>query len=219
MVLPYVREGNSIIIPVTFEGPSGLVELPMIFDTGATLTTLNQDSLDAAGIVVAPDAPEITSQTAGGMRKSRVTFTQGVRIGGRRIENVTLSRCEPCADESARGLLGMNVSGRFLIMIDTEDQRLILRPRRGGQTKDIEVWLDVSAEATRFPNGESEVVLTVNNKGVQSVGRARVLVQCGQDFFGEVTNIPAKGRASTTLSLPSSAQCAAYSIELDEAEW
>lgn len=219
VVLHYEREGNSIIVPILFEGPSGPLELPMIFDTGATLTTLNQASLDALGLVIQPDAPEITSQTAGGLRTSQVTRTPGLTIGGHRVDTVTISQCEPCADEQARGLLGMNVSGRFVITIDTENQRLILRPRAGGQTKDVGPWVDLSGSAMQAPSGDVTVTLTAKNLAEQPISRVRVKINCEPAAYGEITDIPAEGSASTDVQLPGASDCDGYTIEVDEAAW
>lgn len=219
VVLNYDREGNSIIVPITFEGPNGPVELPMIFDTGATLTTLNQASLDQLGLVIQPDAPQITSQTAGGLRTSQVTRTPGLTIGGHRVQTVTISQCEPCADEKARGLLGMNVSGRFIITIDTEGQRLILRPRDGGQTKDVEPWVDLSGSALQSPSGDVTVTLTAQNLSEQPISRVKVKINCATAAYGEITDIPAGGSASADVQLPGGADCDGYTIEVDEAAW
>ena len=154
IVIPYQTIGNSIIVPVTFQGRR-TVELPMLFDTGATLTTLDASSMRQAGLSIAANAPILTTQTAAGPQRSPVTLIDAVSIGGHSVPFVTISRCEPCSDEQTRGLLGMNVSGRFLITIDTINQQLTLRPREGGQTKDVEAWLELASSATAGQTGAS----------------------------------------------------------------
>lgn len=219
LVLDYTLDGGSIIVPVTFEGPRGRVELPMIFDTGATLTTLNQESLSALGLVVAPDAPEITTHTAAGLRTSRLTLAPGVVVGGARVEPVSISLCEPCAAGEARGLLGMNVSGRFLMTIDTLQERLILRPRVGGETKDVSAWVGLDASAVQNASGVVEVTLQVQNRAARDIARVSAKITCEREYFGEVRDIGAGQEASNLVTLPTGADCASYTIEVDEAEW
>ena len=220
VVIPYTAAGSAIVIPVAFEDASGsTVTLPMLFDTGATLTTLDRASMAEVGLTLAPDAPEITSQTAGGERKSRVTLSPGLSIGGHRVDGVTVSQCEPCADAKARGLLGMNVSGRFLITIDTQAQQLILRPRAGEQTRDVEPWLEISASALQGADGRVEMTLTAQNKSHRAISRARVRVTCGVDSWVDVQDIPPGGSASTSLILPEGSSCPSYRLALDQAYW
>ena len=218
IVIHYKTAGNSIIVPIEFAG-GRTVELPMLFDTGATLTTLDQASLDEIGWSIAPDAPIITTQTAAGPQQSPVTLLSSVRIGGHTVENVTISRCEPCADTHARGLLGMNVSGRFLITIDTINQELTLRPRTGGQTKDVEAWLEMSSTATAWPDGRIDVELKALNQSPIPVGRAVMSVACDAEFEGVLTDIPPGQTTTTTISLPAGTDCTGYTVKLKEAGW
>lgn len=218
IVIPYQTVGNSIIVPVTFQG-GRTVELPMLFDTGATLTTLDADSMRQAGLSIARGAPVITTQTAAGPQRSRVTLIDAVAIGGHSVPYVTISQCAPCSDDQARGLLGMNVSGRFLITIDTIHQELTLRPREGGQTKDVEAWLELSSAATAWPDGRIDVTLTVKNRAPRRVSRAVMSVICGETFEGTLLDIGPGQRSETTLSLPAGTDCSEYTVALEEAGW
>jgi hypothetical protein len=218
IVIPYQTAGNSIIVPITFQGRH-TVELPMLFDTGATLTTLDQASLDDLGLTIAADAPIITTQTAAGPQESPVTLISAVAIGGHPVDNVTLSRCEPCRDDHARGLLGMNVSGRFLITIDTINQQLTLRPRSGGQTKDVEAWLELASSATAWEDGRIEVTLRARNRAPIPVSRAVMSVFCNIEAEGVLTDISPGQTAETTITLAAGADCANYRVKLKEAGW
>ncbi len=218
IIIQYETQGNSIIVPVTFEG-SRTTELPMLFDTGATLTTLDQASLDSLGLAIAADAPIITTQTAAGPQQSPVTLISAVSIGGHRVGNVTLSRCAACSDENARGLLGMNVSGRFLITIDTINQQLTLRPRQGGQTKDVEAWLEMASSATAWPDGRIDVTLSAKNLAPIPVSRAVMSVHCDAVAEGILSDIPPGQTGETTISLPAGADCTGYQVKLKEAGW
>jgi hypothetical protein len=219
IVIDYTLEGGSIIVPVTFEGPGGRAEFPMIFDTGATLTTLNAASLSELGLVVGPDAPEITTHTAAGLRTSRLTLASGVEVGRSRVEPVSISVCEPCAADEARGLLGLNVSGRFLMTIDTLEERLILRPRSGGETKDVSAWVELDAAAVQASGGPVEVTLRVRNRSERDIARVSAKITCERDYFGEVRAIRSGAEASKLVMLPSGADCSSYTISIHEAAW
>lgn len=218
IVIQYETQGNSIIVPVTFEGGRTL-ELPMLFDTGATLTTLDQAALDALGLRITADAPIITTQTAAGPLQSPVTLISAISIDGHQIRNITLSRCAACSNEHARGLLGMNVSGRFLITIDTSSQKLTLRPRQGGETKDVEAWLEVTSSAVVWPDGRTDVTLSGKNQAPIPVSRAVLSVHCGAVTEGILEGIPAGQTMKTTISLPAGTDCTNYTVKVKTARW
>jgi predicted aspartyl protease len=218
IVIQYETQGNSIIVPVTFEG-GRTIELPMLFDTGATLTTLDQAALDALGLRITSNAPIITTQTAAGPQQSPITLISTVSIDGHRVGNVTLSRCAACSNEHARGLLGMNVSGRFLITIDTSSQQLTLRPRLGGETKDVEAWLELASSAVVWPDGRIDVTLSGKNRAPISVGRAVLSVHCDAVTEGILDRIPSGQTRETTISLPAGSDCTNYKVKVKEASW
>ncbi|MDG1484065.1 MAG: retropepsin-like aspartic protease [Myxococcota bacterium] len=218
IVIQYETQGNSIIVPVTFEG-GRTIELPMLFDTGATLTTLDQAALDALGLRITADAPIITTQTAAGPKRSPIALISAISIDGHRISNVTLSRCAACSTEQARGLLGMNVSGRFLITIDTSSQQLTLRPRSGGETKDVEAWLELASSAVVWPDGRIEITLSGKNRAPIPVGRAVLSVHCDAVTEGILDSIPPGQTTETTISMPAGTDCTNYRVKVSEASW
>lgn len=218
IALPYEGTGHSMAIPVAF----GEVELPMLFDTGASLTTLNRASLRAIGVSVPPDAPEITLRTANGERTARLVLVPEAWVGGMLVEGVTVGICEECADDHTRGLLGLNVSGQFLVTVDTRRKEVLFQ-NRGGEAErlvDIAPWLRVSAQATVWPDGRVEVEVRGENAAARAVSEAVVGIACeGEPFLARLRDIPAEGEASTTVRLPRGTDCHAYRVTLDGARW
>ena len=88
-------------------------EIWLLFDTGASLTTLDEATLADLGVDIPEDAPVVQASNSEWSEKSRLVLLSDVWLGGLYVGHVTVAVCEPCADERTKGLLGLNVSGRF----------------------------------------------------------------------------------------------------------
>lgn len=218
VALPYEGQGHSLTVPIQF----GDTELAMLFDTGATLTTLNRRALTRLGITVPGDAPEIAFRTANGERSVRLVLVPRVWVGGLPVEGVTVGVCEQCADESTAGLLGLNVSGQFLVTVDTVRKEVGFQAREGRQDRLVDVgpWLSVSATARLWPDGRVEVDVSADNQASRAIAEAGVGIHCGsQDFVATLLDIAPHAKATTVVRLPSGTDCDAYSVTLDHAYW
>lgn len=218
VALPYEGQGHSMIIPVQF----GDSELPMLFDTGASFTTLDARTLKAIGLRVASDAPVVTLHTANGDRTARLVIAPTVWVGGLPVEGVTIALCEECADDRVRGLLGLNVSGQFLVTIDTAGQQVLFQPRAGkpDRVADVQPWLDTRATVTLFTDGRAEAEATATNRANRRVADAVVGVHCGKEHRTiELGPIAAGETVSAKARLPRDAACERYSVTLDHARW
>ncbi len=218
VALPYEGSGHSMAIPVQF----GDVELPMLFDTGASVTTLGRASLRAIGVDVPPDAPEITLRTANGERKARLVLVPRVWVGGMLVEGVTVGICEECADERTAGLLGLNVSGQFLVTVDTRRKEVLFQARDdvGERLIDVAPWLRVEARATVWPDSRVEVEVHGESAAPRTIAEATVGIACGEDrFVARLRDIPPAGDATAAVSLPRGTDCAEYKVSLDGARW
>ena len=133
VVLPTEGRRGSLRIPVTVEGPRREAEITMIFDTGATLTTLDKATLRRIGIRVPKDAPKMSVHTAAGPRETQVVLVDKVWVGGFEVEGVSIAVCDACVSDEAVGLLGLNVSERFLVTVDGAREELVLAPRAGAR--------------------------------------------------------------------------------------
>jgi clan AA aspartic protease (TIGR02281 family) len=221
VALPYEGRRNTLLLPVTFEGPKNEAELSMLFDTGATLTTLTAERLGQLGVRIPSDAPVVTMHTAAGDREARLVLLDRAWIGGFSVDGVTVSVCDACADERAEGLLGLNVSGQFLVTLDTVRHELVLQPRAGvpDRTLDIQPWVDVTGEATHWPDGRVEVAVEVRNRSDRRVDEVVVGVQCERTFLAKVAAIAPGKRGSTLVTLPQGIQCDRYGLALESGHW
>lgn len=218
VALPYEGQGHSMALPVQF----GDTELPMLFDTGATVTTLSRKGLAGLGIRVPADAPEITLRTANGERKSRLVLIPRVWVGGLPVDGVTVGVCDECEDEKTAGLLGLNVSGQFLVTVDTQRKEVVFQGREGRQDRvvDIGPWLEVRANARVWPDERVEVEVTGRNRADRTVTEAEVGIHCGpDDFVARLRDIAPGAEVSTTARLPGGTDCDTYRVTLDHAWW
>jgi clan AA aspartic protease (TIGR02281 family) len=222
VALPYEGRRNTLLLPISIESRRNRDhELWMLFDTGATLTTLTTDDLADIGVRVTSESPTVTMHTAAGERTARLVLLDQIWIGGFPVDGVTVSVCDACADERSSGLLGLNVSGQFLVTLDTVRHELVLQPRTGkpDRTLDVQPWVDIQGNATRWPDGRAEVEVSVENRADRKIDELVVHVACDRTFEARLVNVPPRGSASTLLSLPRGASCERYSLALDSASW
>lgn len=222
VALPFEGEGRTLSIPVTVEGPGDRArDVWMLFDTGATLTTLDTATLASVGVTVPEDAPEVTVHTAGGDRRTRLALLERVWIGGLEVDGVTVSVCDACAGEHAVGLLGLNVSGRFLATVDHAHQELLLEPQPGRDDRSLDVghWLELGATATRWPDGRMEVQVRARNRSARPVSHADVAIACDRDWVAGLDDIAPGSSADTVVSLPAGSRCDGYTVRLAGASW
>lgn len=222
VVLPYEGMGSALHVPVELEGPDGAVaEVTMIFDTGASFTTLDMATLSALGVRVPNDAPEVRVHTAAGERSSRLVMLPRLWLGGLLVEGVTVGVCDACATDQDAGLLGLNVSGRFLTTVDQARREIVLRPRQGPDDRlaDVRYWVALSATATAWPDGHTEAVVTVQNNAPRDIIDATVELRCDEVRTVTLGRIGAGERGQREVKLPSGIDCDPYEVALSAARW
>ena len=220
--LSYEGDENSLRIEVDVDGPQIGEGFAMVFDTGATLTTLDRASLRAIGIPIPPDAPRVTLQTAGGVIEANLVLVDAVWLGSEEVEWITVAVCDSCANPPSAGLLGLNVSQRFHVSINHDRQAITLSRRRGTDDRSLDIrnWIQIRSEAKESWNGSVHVELTVFNSSRQEIKSAVVHLECsGAGFAIQVDAIPPHGEASTQAELPRGTDCRQQEIELSRANW
>ena len=222
VILPYKGEQTSLRVRTDFDGPEIGEQFEMIFDTGATFTTLNHESLDRLGVEVEANAPWITLRTASGEIEAPLVLLDAVWLGDEPVEWVTVAVCDSCANPPSVGLLGLNVTGRFRVSLDHDRRRIELAPRRRGKNSALGIahWLDVRSEAIRQGEGAVEVTLTATNRAPQDIDQAVVDLSCGTETFAiQIDDIPAGQDRSTNISLPRGTDCRRQMMKLSRARW
>ena len=222
IVLPYEGEGRSLKVLVTFDGPDFSEELPVLFDTGATFTTLDRGVLRSLGVEIPSDAPTATFQTANGKIVSPMVLLDRVWLGEKAIEGVTVAVCEDCSQEGTVGLLGLNVTSQFRTSLDHEIGEIVLEPVSDSPDRHLDVthWLTIEGRATRWPTGRVVIDLTARSQAPVPVAEAVVEVECPASSFAvELHDVPPAGERSTRFELPRGTQCDKYRVILRTAKW
>jgi predicted aspartyl protease len=222
VLVPYEPQNGSLQIAVDVDGPEAGEQLQMIFDTGATYTTLSQHALELLDIPVPPGAPRITLRTANGEIEAPLVLVDAIWLGDAAVEWVTVAVCDSCASAQTAGLLGLNVSGQFVVAIDHDRNRIELRPRRRYRNRrlDVRQWIDVRSTATVWWDGGVEVALDARNLSRREIRGAVVQLDCGGDSFAvQLDDIAAHGETSTRVALPRGTDCRRQTLELVRANW
>jgi len=220
--LPYEGDSSSLRIQVEIDGPVTGEEFTMIFDTGATFTTLDYASLSAIGVRVEADAPRVTLLTANGTIEASLVLVDAVWLGGAPVEWVTVAVCDSCTNYPAVGLLGLNVSQRFQVSLDHDRQSISLRPRasRDNRTLDIRNWLRIRSEITENWDASVELRVTGMNDSHHEIQHVAIDLQCKNSRFEiDLDSIPADGESTTRLELPRGTDCREQSFEVTQALW
>lgn len=222
VLLPYEGDRSSLRIRVDVDGPELGEQVEMIFDTGATLTTLDRATLDRIGVTVPVDAPWVTLRTANGELEAPLVLVDAIWLGDEPVEWVTVAVCDGCTDAPAAGLLGLNTSQRFHVALDHDRRRIELtrRPGEDDRALDIGQWLQIRSRATRQWTGAVDVALTARNAAHRPIAEAVVDLTCGDQIFAiQIDDIPAGGERTTEISLPRGTDCSLQKVELARSHW
>ncbi|MEQ1566185.1 MAG: retropepsin-like aspartic protease [Myxococcota bacterium] len=221
IALPFEGEGRRLSVPVIFGNGGQELEVDMMFDTGATYTTLSHALLARLGVTPSPSDPKIRLHTANGERDAQVVLLDRVWLGDLPIDGVAIATCDDCASGDTGGLLGLNVSGRFNVSIDGDRREVVFTRRANADRKlDVKPFTDLSATFSRFPGGRVEVVVTLQNLGRRDLTSATAAVKCPSgEWTVELGAIRAHEQADVRRKLPAHPKCEEYEISLQGASW
>ena len=221
IALPYEGEGRRMSVPVIFANGDREIEVDMMFDTGATYTTLGVDVLARLGVVPSGSDPVIRLHTANGERDAQVMLLDAVWLGDLQLQGVAIARCDDCAGAGTAGLLGLNVAGGFNLAIDADRREVTFTRRKTFDRKlDVKPFIDLGATFTRFPGGRVEVQVQIENLARRSIHQAVTSIQCGGgQWTVAVADLAPGVRATERQRLPHHDACDQYQIALHEALW
>jgi clan AA aspartic protease (TIGR02281 family) len=130
---------EDITIPLTKNGGSFVVHAmlnqersaQLIVDTGASMTVLSTQVAIDLGILGTTDNELLTVNTAGGSVQVNMNYLSSIAVGTAQATNVAVALHDlPDIPEHIEGLLGMSFLKHFLVTLDAEHARLILRPKQ-----------------------------------------------------------------------------------------
>lgn len=220
--LPYEGAGRRLSVPVTFSSNGVVLEdVEMMLDTGATYTTLPESVLAKLGIHPDERSPTIQLHTANGEREAKVVLIDEVWLGHLRVQGVAVATCEACASTDTVGLLGLNVTGGYNLMIDADRREVVFSARQERNRRlDVTPFTDLSASLSRYPGGRMEVAVHLSNSAHRAIADAEAEIRCGDEaWVVPIGPVPAEGEIDVRRRLPEHDPCEKYQVALHSAEW
>lgn len=225
LTLAFERRGNAIVVPVRLTNGDDSVDVKMIFDTGATLTTIDSPTLEKLGLAQDHRNPTISVHTANGTVQRQIMTLDKIAIESAAVPGgLTVSLCEPCARGDVVGLLGLNYSRHFQVILDTDAGKLRLKRKRPspGHLADIRPFVSFK-EINGIRRGKSlEVSLTLHNDSDRAIEEAVVAVVWEKKRYYQNTGfVSPQGKKDVSLKakLDSSRKGSAFQVELHQARW
>jgi hypothetical protein len=222
VVISYEGEGETLRVRAFFDGPRYGEELSMIFDTGATFTTLNRRALEMLEVPVPADAPVAVLRTANGEVEAPLVLVDAVWLGDAVVEWVTVAVCDSCASDDVFGLLGLNVTGQFKVSLDHDHEQIQLGALAGPENRRLDVgqWLRLQSRLLRWQDGRLEVEVTGDSLARVAIAEVATEIECpGGRFEVALDGVPAGEAASRKVALPRGTDCSEYALTLRGATW
>ena len=223
----FEKKGSAVVVPVRLWGPGGEAEVKMIFDTGATITTVNRATLDRLGLVLDSSAPSIQSHTANGVVVRQLGIIEGAALGRARVpRGLTVSLCDVCAKGEVVGLLGLNFSRNFLVTMDHVAGRIVLKPKvpPPDHTYDAQHFVRLENARGIWRGATFTVDLLVHNMASRALRNLEVSATVdgagGAGVLrGKLAGVPARGTRPLHMSgkLPSRGR--SFKLKLEKAIW
>ena len=128
ITVPLTKNGGSLVVQVTLNQERSA---QLIVDTGASMTVLSTQAAIDLGILGTTDNELLTVNTAGGSVQVNMNYLSSLTVGTAQATNVAVAIHDlPDIPEHIEGLLGMSFLKHFLVTLDAEHARLILRPKQ-----------------------------------------------------------------------------------------
>ncbi len=127
ITIPLQKMGGSFVAQVNLNNER---TAHLIVDTGASMTVLSTNIAIDLGILGTTDNELLTVNTAGGSVQVNMNYLHSLSVGKAQAHHVAVAIHDlPDIPEQIEGLLGMSFLKHFLITLDAEHARLILRPK------------------------------------------------------------------------------------------
>jgi hypothetical protein len=223
----FEQRGSAIVVPVVLRGQAGEQRVKMLFDTGATLTSVNTATLHRLGQRPRWDDPEVESLTANGRVSRKLAVIEDVTIGGLRVGGgVAVTICDPCASGEVVGLLGLNVARHFKVTVDHEEGQLMLVPKAGplGHLADIRHFVKITKPRGVWTGQHLKIQFVLDNRAPRALTRIRVMAevrvndQVGR-LYGSLLQVSARSQAMMTIEGDPGVPGRQFSLKLVQARW
>ncbi len=226
--VPFTFEQGSISVDVELHAPGKTLDVRMVLDTGASLTTISPDTAMRLGISPGPGSPLLNVMTASGEASYPLVMISSLKVGGKSVGPLAVAVCEPCAVNNKVGLLGLNFTQHFQMIIDNKTSRIRIR--------EVDSWVDQKDEVEPF-------LQVMNLVGQEQGDLLNLHARMGnrapfgmQDLVFEVTLVDASERVLNTrrinveklhagenrdfsVAIAAHPDTAAFRIQLQQAFW
>jgi predicted aspartyl protease len=225
LAVPLERRGSSYYVAARL---NGRVDVNYLYDTGASLTTVDRATLQKLGVQIPENAATIRTSTANGVVEVPLVVLDSIDVGGARVTGgFTVSLCEPCSDGRKSGLLGLNFSRRYLVTLDEGAKQLRLVPRVEmlDHRFDVEPFLKYQEVRGSMRGGVFSVAGTVLNRAPRAAHGVKVvaiLVDAQEKEVGRVPGVIGTIPAGGTAPIKFQGRARTFSkfyLELDGASW
>jgi clan AA aspartic protease (TIGR02281 family) len=120
------RRGDHYLVDSTLNERESVV---LMIDTGASITTLSEDSFNRLGGAGFDRLGTRLFNTANGVARGTVYRADSIRLGDAQLSNIEIAVLDYPTGNVVDGLLGMNVLRNYRFQIDQDRALLYLRPR------------------------------------------------------------------------------------------
>jgi clan AA aspartic protease (TIGR02281 family) len=124
--IPLTRRGNHHMVSATI---NGVRQVALVIDTGASITTLSEESFRQMPNGGFRYVGTQLFNTANGMTQGEIYHVDSVQLGEITIPDLKIAVLELGKSDGLDGLLGMNVLRRFRFEIDQDNEVLRMSPR------------------------------------------------------------------------------------------
>ena len=126
-VVKFKKSGSTMVVNVTLEDK---LTIPLIYDTGASITTLDSATAKKLGLSKRA-ARYVEVETANGTTRQAIVSLSSIEVGGAKVLGpIEVAICDTCSLSGAGGLLGLNFSRAFLTQIDPQAGTITFLPRK-----------------------------------------------------------------------------------------
>ncbi|MCA9471945.1 MAG: retroviral-like aspartic protease family protein [Nitrospirales bacterium] len=127
VIVPVIPHGGSLLVSVRLNQTR---DVQLILDTGATMTVLSNEVALDLGLIASTDTRLTTVNTAGGQIQVNLSKLSSIHAGTAKAHDIDVAIHDlPDTPSGIDGLLGMSFLKHFLVTLDTNEQRLYLKPR------------------------------------------------------------------------------------------
>ncbi|MBK8480582.1 MAG: aspartyl protease family protein [Proteobacteria bacterium] len=224
------QRGDAIVVPVVLGGAGGPLATKLVFDTGATFTTLHAATLARLGVPASAVTTE--TSTASGRVRRALAVIESVAVGAAQVGGgVTVGLCEDCGGAGTAGLLGLNFARHFVVTLDAQQGELVLQPRAlrpAAALSEIEPFVAFVETRSERRGALLTIHFSVENRSPRPLRDVVVGAELrggrGAGFAGvpqaRLAEVPAGGRVAARIEAPLvGAADQVATLELRRAAW